>query len=180
MKKPSILALSGSIRSKSTNNGILRYIKQHFNHHFDIELYEGIAALPHFNPDMDTDIPPKEVQLLRKKIAAADGVLICTPEYVFSIPGSLKNALEWNVSNTLFLDKPVALVIAAASGEKALESLQLIMKTLGAQIQKDAALLIQSPKGKLKGTEITDAKTCMNIQRLMEALGDSLVATNNE
>ena len=67
----------------------------------------------------------------RKSIEEADAVLICTPEYVFSLPGILKNALEWTVSTTVFSDKPTALLTASSSGEKAHESLLLVMKTLG-------------------------------------------------
>lgn len=152
----------------------------HFSKNFKIVLCNGIASLPHFNPDLDTDSPPEQVQQLRKEVAKADGILICTPEYVFSLPGCLKNALEWNVSNTLFLDKPVALIVAAASGEKAMGSLQLIMKTLGARIQKDTNLLIQSPKGKLNGVEITDGQTRMNINQFMESFGDSLAVSKQK
>ncbi len=176
MQKPKILAISGSIRSNSINDRILQFMLLKFAELFDIVVYDRMASLPHFNPDLDKENPPEQVQLLRNEIAAADGVLICTPEYVFSLPGSLKNALEWNVSNTLFFEKPVALIVAAASGLKAMESLQLIMKTLGALIGKDATLLIQGAKGKLDGPEITDTQTRVDIHRLMESFGDSLVS----
>jgi NAD(P)H-dependent FMN reductase len=58
----------------------------------------------------------QQLLAFRKKIEDADGVLICTPEYVYSLPGSLKNAVEWMVSTTLFTDKPAALITAASSG----------------------------------------------------------------
>jgi chromate reductase len=82
-------------------------------------------------------------------IGQADAILICTPEYVFSLPGAFKNALEWTVSTILFTDKPTALIVASSHGQKAFESLQLIMTTLGARIPEGARLLIQGVKAKL-------------------------------
>ncbi len=64
--------------------------------------------------DLDGENPPEAVLAFRKQIAAADGVLICTPEYVFTLPGSLKNALEWCVSTTIFSQKPTGLITASA------------------------------------------------------------------
>jgi NAD(P)H-dependent FMN reductase len=62
----------------------------------NISLYQGLSAVPAFNPDLDTDgaVPPAEVADLRKRIKESDGVLICTPEYVFAVPGALKNAID--------------------------------------------------------------------------------------
>lgn len=146
--KKKVLAISGSTRIHSTNESILRHIADIYNEWMEIEIYNGLAGLPHFNPDLDNDDVHTGVKVLREKIANADGVLICTPEYVFSLPGSLKNAIEWTVSTTVFSDKPVALIVASGMGDKAYESLILVMATVGAKIG-DSKLLIKGARSKL-------------------------------
>lgn len=103
--KIKILAISGSTRSNSSNFKILKYISNYLKPNFEMEIFEDLESLPHFNPDLDTDNPPQEITSFRNKIRDADGVIICTPEYVFCLPGSLKNALEWCVSTTIFQTK---------------------------------------------------------------------------
>ncbi|WP_276380802.1 NADPH-dependent FMN reductase [Flavobacterium sp. H4147] len=149
LKTIKILAITGSTRTNSSNYKILKYISEHFKSYFEVEIFEGLTDIPHFNPDLDTENPPKEVESFRKKIQNADGVLICTPEYVFSLPGSLKNALEWCVSTTIFSNKKTGLITASASGEMGHEQLLLIMKTLEAKFDDNTQLLIQGIRGKI-------------------------------
>ena len=141
-----VLALSGSIRTDSTSERILRFMAEHYREELTVEVYEDLARLPYFNPDTET---PAGVTHFLEKIERADGILICTPEYVFSLPGVLKNALEWTVATTVFADKPTALIVASTSGEHAYESLTLIMETLGAAIHESSTLLIKGAKSKL-------------------------------
>ncbi len=131
---PSILAISGSTRPNSVNEQIIKWMADHYRAQARITLYNQIAELPHFRSDLIEEKAPGPVKSLYSAIGQADAVLICTPEYVFSLPGSLKNALDWTVSTTLFTDKPTALIVASSSGAKAFESLQLIMTTLGAKM----------------------------------------------
>jgi chromate reductase len=126
--KKKILAISGSTRSGSVNLHILQAIAEMYADKADFVIYNEIDRLPHFNPDIDIEPFPPAVNDLRKKIETADGVLICTPEYVFSLPGSFKNAIEWTVSTTLFTDKPAALITAASSGLKASDALNQLMR----------------------------------------------------
>ena len=96
-----------------------------------MKIYRDLDKLPHFNPNLkDENNFPLIVKAFFEKIKNADGVLICTPEYVFSPPAVLKNALEWTVSETIFSYKPTALLVASGLGEKTFESLDLILKTL--------------------------------------------------
>lgn len=175
--KKKILALSGSTKQQSVNLALLKAIANAYSDRITVDLYEGIDRLPHFNPDKDTETPPESVADFRNRIAASDGVIICTPEYVFSLPGSLKNAIEWTVSTTIFSKKPVAMIIAAASGEKAIESLQLIMRTLDAIIPENGSLLIKGAKGKI-GPDgiITDSDTEVQLTNLMDNFLRSLDA----
>ena len=145
MKK--VLAISGSIRKNSSSTQLIDLFSQLSKPDLSIELFEGLAALPYFNSDL-TENPPDLVKVFCQKIKEAQGVLICTPEYVFSLPGVLKNALEWTVASSDFVDKPAALILASTSGEKAYESLCLIMKTLMADF-KNTSLLIKGARAKL-------------------------------
>jgi chromate reductase len=165
-----ILAISGSTRSDSVNLHILQAIVEMYREVADFTIYNEIDQLPHFNPDLDIEPFPPAVDSFRKKIELSDGVLICTPEYVFSLPGSLKNAIEWTVSTTLFTDKPTALITAASSGQKAFEALNLLMRTLSVRLTDNGALLISAPKTKVsKEGVITDTATLQAIRELMDA-----------
>ena len=169
MQRKNILAISGSTKTNSTNELILRAMARIYSENLDFQIYNEIAELPHFNSDLDTDEPPATVKFFRQLIESADGVLISTPEYVFSLPGAMKNALEWTVSTIIFSDKPTAFIIAAASGEKAFESLDLILKTLGANVGENSKLIIKAAKGKLNSDgEITDEITLQEIDGLMK------------
>ena len=121
MKK--VLAISGSTREKSINQSYIKAIAGLTGSQFAITVYKDISAIPHFNPDLDNENPPKEVIDFRKQIKESDGILICTPEYAMGVPGTLKNAIDWTVSSCDFSHKPVALINASLSGEKSHESL---------------------------------------------------------
>ena len=175
MDKKKILAISGSTRKKSSSETILKFISDIFKDRIEVEPFDGIDKLPHFNPDLDNENPPVEIVEFREKIELADGVLFCTPEYVFSLPGSLKNAIDWNVSTTVFSNKPVSIIVAAASGEKAFESLYLILTTIESRITEDSKLLIQGVKGKIgRNGEILDEDTAHKIKSVVESLMKSI------
>jgi NAD(P)H-dependent FMN reductase len=175
MLKKKVFAICGSTREQSANLSILQYVADVSSNRLEFEIYTRLAELPHFNPDVDKDKAPDIVEELRNKIKKADGILICTPEYVFSLPGSLKNAIEWCVSTTIFSEKPVALITASASGVKAHESLQLVMKTIYADVREETQLLIQGAKGKVNANgEIKDAVTAQQLSVLIAAFTNQL------
>lgn len=113
-----------------------------------IEFYDGLAGLPHFNPDDDIDPLPPAVADWRAKIAAADGLLISSPEYARGIPGSLKNALDWLVSGPEHPGKPVAFFHASERGVSSQAALRLVLETMGTHIVDSACITIN-----LLGTE---------------------------
>jgi chromate reductase len=165
-----ILAISGSLRANSAHTGILEYLKTTVTEH-NISICEGIEDIPNFNPEKDTDSPADAVQLFRNQLAAADGVLICTPEYAYGIPGSLKNALDWTVSSGSFVDKPVSVITASGLGEHAHASLLLVLTALNAKIAKDGTILISWIRNKMNAeNEITDLQTEQDIQNVLKAL----------
>ena len=169
MQQKKILALCGSTKKNSTNEQLLTYIAHHFQEELDLSFFTELDQLPHFNPDVDQDNPPQLVLQLRQQISDADGVLICTPEYVFSLPGVLKNAIEWCVSTTVFSNKPVAFIVASASGEKAFESLDLILRTIEARINLEASLLIRGAKGKMLANDLPNPETQAELNKLTAA-----------
>lgn len=173
--KKKIFAIIGSTRANSSNLRLVTKIKTLTKDIFDLTVFEGISSLPHFNPDIDGENPPTTIANFRQKIAEADGVIICTPEYVFSLPGSLKNAIEWCVSTTIFSQKPVGLITASASGDKANEELQLIMQTLETKFNEDTVLLIKGIKGKINDQlEIADPETLANVLKFIAAFHNLL------
>src|SRR6185437_8279743 len=90
-----ILAISGSLREGSHNTALLRAAADLVPDGVSLELFDGLAAIPHYNGDHDHEQPPAEVAALREAIAAADAILVATPEYNGSVPGVLKNAVDW-------------------------------------------------------------------------------------
>lgn len=170
-----ILAISGSTRADSSNAQLLRIMAALAGDRWSVTYYDQLDQLPHFNPNLDHGNVPEPVSALRQQIEAADGIIICTPEYVFSLPGSLKNLLEWLVSTTLLTDKPTALITASASGEKAHEALQLVVGTLQARFTPATTLLISGIRGKLAPDgHLTDATVEAAITQLVEAFTDLL------
>ena len=113
-----VLAISGSLRSDSHNTRLLRAAALALPPGVELELYDGLAALPPYCEDADVDPAPAPVEDLRGRIAAADALLIATPEYNASIPGVLKNAIDWAsrpFPDNALRGKPVA-VVGASTG----------------------------------------------------------------
>ncbi len=90
-----ILAISGSLRRDSFNTWFVQAAAELAPAGIEVELYDGLAALPPYNVDEDIEPAHAVVQDLRDRIAAADAVLISTPEYNGSMPGHLKTAIDW-------------------------------------------------------------------------------------
>src|SRR5260221_14581001 len=98
---PVSLLLSGSLRAGSSNEAVLRTAYAVApGARIGAALYGGLAELPHFNPDDDTDPLPVPVAELRAAIERAAGILICTPEHAGTLPGSFKNLLDWTAGGT--------------------------------------------------------------------------------
>ena len=118
MKSKKILAISGSLRPGS-NHAILHFLGGLIPPGVEYSIHSSLADIPHFDPGLDHDDPPAAVTEFRKLLAGADGVIICTPEYAYGVPGTLKNALDWTVSSGSLSEKPMALITASTGGENA-------------------------------------------------------------
>jgi NAD(P)H-dependent FMN reductase len=167
--KKKILGINGSASPNSSNLAILKFIEKHGEHEFDMEILEDLSALPHFTTERTDEDVPEAVVEFRNKIDRADGVIISTPEYVFSIPARLKNAIEWCVSTNVFSEKPAALITASASGAKGHEEIKLIIETLQAVVTENTSLLIRGVKGKVdRDGNIKDDETANALKRVTE------------
>ena len=139
-----LLAISGSLRSQSSNTTLLRAAARLAPPGVEIVIYDRIGDLPHFNPDLDGEgaEPPPAVKDLRDRLDAAAAVIICSPEYAHGVPGSLKNALDWLVSVTVLSDKPVALVNASPRSLFAQAQLAETLRTMAARVIPDASVAV--------------------------------------
>jgi len=168
--KKNIFAINGSASRNSSNEKLIDNFAGLTKDIFNLTVFNDLKTLPHFDPELSTNNTPKEILAFRDNIQNADGILICTPEYVFSIPGGLKNAIEWCVSTTVFSDKPIGLITASANGKKGHEELQLIMKTLMTLFTHETTLLIQGVKGKINEQgELTDETTKKDLIKFIAA-----------
>ena len=128
------LAISGSLRAASSNTVVLRAAAALAPSFIKITVTDVLGQLPHFNPDLDTDAAPASVVEFRRQLQAADGVLICSPEYAHGVPGVLKNALDWVVSSGDFMNKPVVLINASPRSTFAQASLIETLMVMMAQV----------------------------------------------
>jgi chromate reductase len=137
-----ILAISGSLRADSYNTALARAAAELAPEGVEVELYDGLALLPLYQQDLDQpgSAPPEPVRDLRERIEAADALLIVTPEYNGSVPGVLKNAIDWASARhrgSSFSSKTAA-VAGATTGQYgaiwAQQDLRRILGIVGARV----------------------------------------------
>ena len=168
-----LLTLCGSLRARSSNQALLRAYARLLPATATIEHYESLSRLPHFNPDLDRDPIPAEVQILRRLIAGADAVIISTPEYAHALPGSFKNALDWLVSDPAFAGKAVVILHVSRGSSWALDSLKEVLKTMSAKIVEPASILVPL------GSNQLDENAILAREDIRQLLHDSINALIN-
>ncbi len=170
-----LLIIPGSLRSASSTHKVVDYIVSILPSNVKALVYNGLGMLPHFD---DNPQPHDTVLEFREAIKLADGVIICTPEYAFGVPGSLKNALDWTVSSGDFVHKPVSLITAATGGENAHRSLMLTLTAISCYLPPQAQLLISFIRSKLNDTgEVTDVQTAKSLQKVVATLIEAILDT---
>ena len=169
-----IAAISGSLRTGSTNAAVLRSIADAAPDNYTVMLYEGLGDLPHFSPERDIEPAPPAVQALRDLLAEAQAVIICTPEYAHGMPGSLKNALDWLTSSGELVGKPVAALSAspsASGGENARAWLVQTLTVLSAKVVPEASFSIGLIRSKLDTNgKVTDPATLDSLKAILPTL----------
>jgi chromate reductase len=135
-----ILAISGSLRRDSHNTLLLRAAEELLGPEDSLELWQGLRDVPPYDQDEDVEPAPTAVAGLRAAVASADAVLVSTPEYNSSIPGALKNALDWAsrpIATNVFRSKPVAVIGSSAGVFGAVwaqAELRKILAAMGARV----------------------------------------------
>ncbi|MGI3899244.1 MAG: NADPH-dependent FMN reductase [Janthinobacterium lividum] len=165
-----VATFCGSTQAASVNRRLIAAVRGLAGPGFNFEAYEGMAALPHFDPDLDGGNPPPEVDGLREVIARADAVLISTPEYALGVPGTLKNALDWTVSSMRFSGKPVGLVTAATAGFRAHASLLGTLLVIEARMTSKTQLLVSGARAKVRDDEVVHNETRAGLVALVDEL----------
>ncbi len=127
-----ILGICGSLQENSGNLTLLRTALANSPAGVVIELYDELGALPQFNPDLERSAPLPVVARLRQAISESDALLIASPEYGHSLPGSLKNAIDWLIGTGELESKLVAITCAVPAAERGRRGLAALAITLGA------------------------------------------------
>ncbi len=136
-----ILAICGSLRAASSNGALLDAAARLVPEGVRVERFDGLGALPHFNPDLDLDPALPAVARWREALRDADAILLSSPEYAHGVPGALKNALDWIVSSGEFSGKPLAQIDTSRS-HFATPQLREILNTMEARIVPEASITL--------------------------------------
>jgi chromate reductase, NAD(P)H dehydrogenase (quinone) len=173
-----VLALSGSLRKASFNAALLRAAGEAAPSGTLVTLFDGLEGVPLFNEDLEIGAPPPAVKRLRDEVESADGLLISTPEYNHSLPGVLKNAIDWlsRPPVRVLAGKPVA-VIGATTGtwgtRLAQAALRQVLFSTESLVMQRSALFVRGatglfdPRGKL-----IDSATAAALGALMQEFTD--------
>lgn len=165
-----ILGISGSLRTGSSNTILLRAAVALAPETFEVSVYDGLATLPHFNPDLDNETVPSSVVDFRSQLQGSDGVLISSPEYAHGVPGVLKNALDWVVASGELYGKPVALLNASPRSVHAQASLKETLTVMMASLIPEASITVSLRSNKV------DEASMISDPEISHALRSALVA----
>ncbi|MCR5886765.1 NAD(P)H-dependent oxidoreductase [Hymenobacter sp. J193] len=178
-----ILAISGSLRAASSNTALLRAAALLAPVGVVISLGPSLAELPYFQPGNYDEPGAPAVAAFRELVRRADAVLFCTPEYVFSMPGVLKNALEWLVPSGELYHKPVAVWSASpgtTGADQAHAGLTAMLRVMEAAVNEAAALQVGQVSGKVNAQgEITDTELAESLRTAVAALAQAGNTTNS-
>lgn len=166
------LAISGSLRSGSSNTNLLLAAARLVPAGTAMALYGGLAELPPFHPDVESSgVPIAAVDDFRARLREADAVAICSPEYAHGVPGVLKNALDWIVGSGEIVDKPLALLNASPRSEFAYAQLTEILTTMSARLVPGACI-----NASLMGRKTLDVDGIVADPELANALRGAMAA----
>jgi chromate reductase, NAD(P)H dehydrogenase (quinone) len=172
-----VLLISGSLRKGSTNTALLRTAQLLAPEETDAVLFEGLGGLPHFDPDLDRDPLPPEVDEMRSAVRQAAAILFCTPEYAGDMPGSLKNLLEWAIGDGepgSIYEKPVAWANASTGPTGAADAHESLRKVLGyahANLVEEACVVVPVGRSDVDGDGfVTDEDVRSSIVSALRSL----------
>jgi chromate reductase, NAD(P)H dehydrogenase (quinone) len=160
-----LLGMSGSLRTGSFSNAVLETLREKFAGRADLRIYD-LAPIPLYNQDFEGEKRPQPVKKLLATIAASDGLVLCAPEFNHSIPGVLKNALDW-ASRPAFTSvmayKPVAIMTTsrgALGGARCLEHMRVTLDSMLARVALAREVTITGSADKIRDGRLVD-ETCL-------------------
>lgn len=173
-----ILGISGSLRADSHNGRLLHAAGRAMPDDVRFEVWDGLRDVPPYDEDLDTPEPRPEVARLRDAIAQADALLIATPEYNSSIPGCLKNAIDWASrprAESPLRFKPVA-VMGATTGSFgavwAQAELRKVLGSAGARVVDGEVALAHAHDGFAEDGSLRDEGLQQQLHELVELLAE--------
>ena len=170
-----ILAISGSLRTGSSNTILLRAAVALAQETLEVSVYDGLATLPHFNPDLDNETVPSSVVDFRSQLQGSDGVLISSPEYAHGVPGVLKNALDWVVASGELYGKPVALLNASPRSVHAQASLKETLTVMMASLIPEASITVSLRSNKVdEASMISDPEISHALRSALATFGRAI------
>ena len=168
-----IIGISGSLRKRSFNTGLLHSAARLLPEGVEFEIVD-LSPFPFYNADLDTDGPPEAVRVVERKIAEANGVLIASPEYNHSYSGVLKNAIDWISRPPIraLSEKPVA-VVGATPGRygtaRGQANTRQLLHAIGAYVLPKPELLVtEAPKKFSEERQLIDDDTIRVYRSLLE------------
>jgi chromate reductase len=177
-----VLGVSGSLRADSYNTQLLRGAADLMPAGVELELWQGLRDVPPYDEDDDVEPVAPAVAALRAALAGADAVLFATPEYNSSIPGQLKNALDWAsrpfATNPL-RNKPATVVGASTGGFGAMwaqADLRRVLKTIGARVVGEEVPVPAVHTRTDEAGRLADAETEERLREVLDALADAVEA----
>ena len=170
-----VLGISGSLRRGSHNTHLLRVAAQVVPPPHELEIFDGLKDVPPYDEDDDAESVPAAAQRLRKAIAGADAILIATPEYNSSLPGQLKNAIDWAsrpFPDNALRNKPVAVIGTSTGMFGAVWAQAEVRKVLGATGARvvDVELPIPRAEQAFAGDRLADAELHESLGRIVDEL----------
>ncbi|HEX9416436.1 MAG TPA: NAD(P)H-dependent oxidoreductase [Gaiellaceae bacterium] len=171
-----ILGISGSLRKDSWNTKLLRAAGELFPGDAELEVWDGLKAVPPYDEDDDLEPAPAPVAHLRAAIAGADAVFFATPEYNSSVPGQLKNALDWAsrpVATNVLRNKPVAVVGASTGAFGAVWSqaeLRKVLAATGARVVEGEVAVGHAPERFDEDGSLTDEAMREELAEVVDTL----------
>lgn len=156
-----LIGMSGSLRTGSYSNAVLETLREKFSGRADLSLYD-LAPVPLYNQDFEGDARPPVVKQLLADIADADGLVLCAPEFNHSIPGVLKNAIDW-ASRPAFASvlayKPVAIMATSRGplgGARCLEHMRVALDSCLSRIALAREVIISAAESKIEDGRLVD------------------------
>jgi chromate reductase len=174
-----LILIGGSLRSQSVNAAVIATAATLIPSGVRAAIFRRMGELPHFNPDDDRDPLPEPVADLRTQLETADGVLLSTPEYAGSLPGSFKNLLDWTIGGAGLYEVPVGWINPSSHGgsQEAYEDLRTVLDRAGARIIASACVDVRVPRDAVGADGLVAAPEARNA--IGEAVMELLKAAKN-